>query len=399
MKVRDVLTLSTRMFKTRPLRTMLTILGVSVGIGAVLFLVSLGYGLQQVILNRISTADSLLTLDVSSGTSELIKLDSAALEKMRAIPNVVEVSPLAILTSQMTVNELTGGGFLQGVDQSFFRLSGVEAAAGTLFTDPGAYETVISSAAVQLFGLTPEDALGKKMIVTIFLPTINEDGQEEAKIIERADEYTIVGVTADEAQSYAFVPIKTIEDINIPSFDQVKVKVADSGALEIVRQEVINQGFFVSALLDTIEQARKIFKIVQIVLGLFGLVALIVSAIGMFNTMTVTLLERINEIGIMRAVGVGKADILKLFISESVIMGFLGGVGGVTIGYLGGTVANLAINILAKNFGGEPLSLFVRPLWFIAIIILFSTVIGFFTGVFPARRAAKMHPLDALRYK
>ncbi len=399
MKVSDVLILSTRMFKTRPLRTMLTILGVSVGIGAVLFLVSLGYGLQAVILNRISTADSLLTLDVSAGTSELIRLDAAALEKMRTIPNVAEVSPLAILTAQMTVNDLTGGGFLQGVDQSYFRLSGIEPVAGTLFTDHGAYETVISSAAVQLFGLTPDAAIGKKMTMTVFLPIINEEGQEDAEIIDRPDEYTIVGVTADEAQSYAFVPMKTIENINIPSYDQVKVKVADSGSLESVRQEVINQGFFVSALLDTIEQARKIFKIVQIVLGLFGLVALVVSAIGMFNTMTVTLLERINEIGIMRAVGVGKADILKLFICESVIMGLLGGVGGVSIGYLGGTIANTAINLLAKNFGGEPLSLFVRPLWFVGIIILFSTVIGFFTGVFPARRAAKMHPLDALRYK
>ncbi len=234
MKVSDVLILSTRMFKTRPLRTLLTILGVSVGIGAVLFLVSLGYGLQQVILNRISTADSLLTLDVSSGTSDLIKLDKTALEKIRAIPNVEQVSPLAIMTAQMTVNNLTGGGFLQGVDSTYFRLGGVEPIAGRLFEDPRAYEAVVSLAAVQLFGLTPEEALGKEMSMTVFLATKNEDGVEEAEVIDHGDVYTIVGVTGDESQSYAFVSIDTIDYIRIDSFEQIKVKVQRSEYFSIL---------------------------------------------------------------------------------------------------------------------------------------------------------------------
>jgi ABC-type antimicrobial peptide transport system permease subunit len=82
MKFNDALTLSTRMFKNRPMRTFLTILGVSVGIGTVLFLVSLGYGLQQVILNKITTADSLLSLYVSPGVSKLVDLSQENVDKI-----------------------------------------------------------------------------------------------------------------------------------------------------------------------------------------------------------------------------------------------------------------------------------------------------------------------------
>jgi putative ABC transport system permease protein len=81
------------------------------------------------------------------------------------------------------------------------------------------------------------------------------------------------------------------------------------------------------------------------------------------------------------------------------IMGFLGGLGGVILGYLGGEIANFVMNILAKNFGGQAIDLFVRPIWFLGIIIGTSTFIGFLTGVFPARRAGKLNPLVALKYK
>jgi putative ABC transport system permease protein len=134
-------------------------------------------------------------------------------------------------------------------------------------------------------------------------------------------------------------------------------------------------------------------------LASFGIVALIVSAIGMFNTMTIALLERTQEIGIMKALGATSADIWSMFLSESVIIGFLGGAGGIGIGMAGGEVFNYGINFLAGAMGGKGIDLFFTPLWFILLIITFSTFVGLITGFYPAKRAANINCLAALRYK
>ncbi|KKR19516.1 MAG: Cell division protein FtsX [Parcubacteria group bacterium GW2011_GWE2_39_37] len=399
MKLRDTLSLSTRMFKTRKMRTFLTVLGVGVGIGTVLFLVSLGYGLQNVILSKITTADSLLSLDVSAGVSGAINLDSNTLDQISKVKNVVEVSPLVSLSSQISMEQLTGDGLVYAVKPSFFRLGGINAETGKVFEKEDSHEAVISSAAAKLFNLEKESVLGKEVSLTLFLPKINEEGLEETGVVKRNDKYKITGVIDDDSTSYVFVPANTLGDLGINSYNQLKIKVADTKYTDEIRNEIIDKGFLVSSLSDTIEQANKIFRIVQIVLSLFGLIALIVSAIGMFNTMTIALLERINEIGIMRSIGASKVDIMVLFLIESLLMGFLGGVGGIAVGYLAGELANFGINIMAKNFGGQALNLFYRPMWFIGFILIFSSVIGFLTGVYPARKAATINPLTALKYK
>jgi putative ABC transport system permease protein len=397
MKFSDTLALSTRMFKTRPMRTLLTVLGVGVGIGTVLFLVSLGYGLQNAILSRITTADALLALDVNPGTSDLIKLDNESLQKISQIEHVEEVSPVITASAQITIEELTGDGIMYAVNPSFFRLSGVDTIYGDLFSEENSL--VISTAAAQLLNLEPENSVGEKVFITFFVPKLNEEGVEEVTIVERAEPYIISGVTRDDTESLVFVPLSNVSDVGIDNYLETKVKVSASEHMVDVRNKIMEMGFFVSALADTIEQAKKIFRIIQIILGLFGMVALIVSAIGMFNTMTVMLLERTNEIGIMKSIGVSRRDVKKLFLFEAMIMGFLGGLGGVVLGYLAGEIANFAMNALAKNFGGQAIDLFVRPLWFLVVIISTSTFIGFLTGVFPARRAGKLNPLDALKYK
>jgi putative ABC transport system permease protein len=115
--------------------------------------------------------------------------------------------------------------------------------------------------------------------------------------------------------------------------------------------------------------------------------------------MTVTLLERTSEIGIMRALGGSRKDIQRVFLAESVIIGCLGGVAGVCLGILGGTLFNSGLNVLAHRLGGPEIRLFYYPIRFLLAIIAISTTIGFLSGIFPARRAAQLDPLEALRYK
>ena len=115
--------------------------------------------------------------------------------------------------------------------------------------------------------------------------------------------------------------------------------------------------------------------------------------------MTVTLLERTNEIGNMRTIGASPRDIKILFLSESVVVGFLGGVIGILIGVIIGVGLNLILNAVASHFGGVAVRLFRYQWLFLIFIATFSGVVGFLTGLFPAKRASGLNPLDAIRYK
>jgi putative ABC transport system permease protein len=119
----------------------------------------------------------------------------------------------------------------------------------------------------------------------------------------------------------------------------------------------------------------------------------------MFNTMTIALLERTRDIGIMKAIGVYNLDIGKIFLTESVIIAGLGGVIG-TVGGAGvGYGLNFLVNLLAKSVGSESQSMFYVPIWFAGGIVGFSIIVGLLTGLYPSKRAVKLNPLDALRYE
>jgi len=404
MKLGDILTLSTRMFTTRLMRTILTILGVSIGIGAVLFLVSLGYGMQRVILSQITSADTLLSLDVSPGSSALIALNQKNIDKMSLITGVTEIARTKSFSGQIEYLDLTSDTIIRTIDPPFFRLNGTTVSFGELFQDNNEYNIVITAAVAKLLNIPTDEIIGKEINVTISTQLTKEvtdpDQTPEMATIDFPKTFIVKGIIDDATSSVAYIPLGLAQGAtDIADFDLIKVKMIDQTVASSVREQILNQGFVVTALSDVIDQANKIFSILQIVLGLFGLIALVVSAIGMFNTMTIALLERINEIGIMRSVGVTRGDIRKMFIIEAMIMGFSGGVVGVFLGYLAGLLANIAINILAKNFGGQTFDLFYQPLWFVVVIISFSTLVGFLTGLFPSRRAANLDPLEALRYK
>lgn len=402
MKYRDLFSLSTRMFRTNPSRTWLTVLGISVGISAVLFLVSLGYGLQNIILQKIVFNQALLSLAVTP-SSDLIVMDDKAITDLAQIPKVADVAPLAKFTGQLSLEGATGMVEMREmrlVDASYFDYSGTAVKYGSLYTADDQNQIVISEAVLQLFGIAdPNSVLGKKITVKTFT-TNNIQSNVNSEMVEVPASYTIKGVVEDTQESYVFLPLKEmISHVQVDHYEQARVKVVSSEDLNLVKEEVIAKGYQTQSLSETIEQANKIFRVIQIVLGLFGAVALIVSSIGMFNTMTVTLLERTNEIGIMRALGASRSNLRNLFLAESVIIGFLGGVVGTLLGIIGGQIFNFGINSLAARFGGAKTSLFVYPVSFLLIIVFLSLFIGFLSGIFPARRAAAMDPLEALRYK
>ena len=398
MKLFDLIYLSFENFKSRKSRIIFTVLGVSVGIGAILFLVSLGFGLQKNLLEKITTEESLLTLDIAPTETEIISLTPAILEEISRIPGVERISPQAILPAQTTFREITSETTLNLVDYNWFKLSGTLPTLGRSFTEHDIQKIVVNSPLAELFNLTPEQILGKKLKFTLFMP--EKEGSPKMISFKTDKEFEVIGVLKETAVSpQVYLKRTDLKEFPIKEFQFAKVKVKTSEEMEGVREKLISMGFLVSALSDTIEQANKIFRIIQIVLGAFGVIALIVAAIGLVNTMTITLLERTNEIGTMRAIGASSSDIRWLFLGESTLTGFLGGIGGVAIGIGTSQLFNQAINTLAKTLEDQTINIFYYPVWFIVFIIFLSTAVGLVAGFWPAKRAAELNPLSALRYK
>lgn len=402
MRVQDLAQLSTRMFKTNPLRTWLTILGMGVGTGAVVVLVGLGFGLQKIILEQIVFGETLLSLGVSATGAQNLKLTSETVAEFEEMPEVLDAAPLARFPALVTYKGLTGNVFIQGVEPPYLRYAGVSASGGEVFTDADAEDTstvMLSPAVLKLFGVEdPEAFVGQKVSFRILIPA--NDGTDATTEIVIDKEYTVRGITKEEGVLNAMMMLPELRNyVGIEEYERIQVRVDTNQNLPIVEKALIEAGYRVSALSKTVEQASKIFQGIQVVLATFGGIALVVSAIGMFNTMTVTLLERTKEIGIMRTIGASPNDVKYLFVSESVIVGFLGGISGIVMGVGLGLTVNLFLNLVAGQFGGQAVRLFSFPLGFLAFIALFSAGVGYLTGIFPARRASSLNPLDAIRYE
>lgn len=404
MRVQDLAQLSTRMFKTNPLRTWLTILGMGVGTGAVVVLVGLGFGLQKIILEQIVFGETLLSLGVSATGSQNLKLDPETVGEFKEMPEVLDASPLARFPALVTYKGLTGNVFIQGVEPSYMRYAGVSTLYGEVFTDEDAGDSstiMLSPATLRLFGISPEEEasfVGQKVSFRILVPA--DDGTGDVVELPIDKEYTVRGITKEQGVLNAFMMLPELRNhVGVEEYEKIQVRVDTNENLPLVEEKLIEEGYRVTALSKTVEQASKIFQGIQVVLATFGGIALIVSAIGMFNTMTVTLLERTKEIGIMRTIGASPKDVKNLFISESIVVGFLGGLSGILMGVILGVSVNVMLNFVAGQFGGQAVSLFSFPLGFLAFIALFSAGVGYLTGVFPARRAATLNPLDAIRYE
>jgi ABC-type antimicrobial peptide transport system permease subunit len=194
----DLLKLSLRIFKTKPMRTFLTILGMSVGISTVVFLVSFGYGLQYILIGKlVSTEDSLITLSATYPTENGLGINLKKIEDLKTDTNVAEISPVAEFPGEIKVGSLTGIiPIIRVAEASFFRLSGTNPDIGRPFID-GSNEIVLSSQALLLMGMKADKAtLNKKTFIKIYSQKTDEATEE----IAIPKEFTIVGIMTDDQQ-------------------------------------------------------------------------------------------------------------------------------------------------------------------------------------------------------
>lgn len=398
LKFKELLSLSFRTFRTNPQRALLTIMGMAIGIATVLLLVSLGYGLQYILIGKLmTTEDSLVTMEMAYPTESSLLIRSAYLDTLRSYEDVAEVSPVAQFSGEigaLDTSKLLVDTKIIDPD-SYFRLSGSLPTIGKVFN--GGEGIVVSSQMLTALGLkTDETVLGKKFNLKVYYQDETTNSTVEADSIS---DLPILGIISDDTIAPTAIVATTALSQAPPFYRSLLVKAKNVDVLERLRDKLLNEGFIVSARIDLVTQARKITNIITIILGVFGITALVVSAIGMFNTMLVSFLERIYEVGILKSIGATDKDVRNLFLLEACLMGFMGGAGGVAIGFLLGKLFNLAISILATRLGGSAISLFVSPLWFVGLIMVFSIFIGLISGWLPAHRAAGLSPKEAFLRK
>lgn len=394
MKNIDILRLSWKNLIGNKMRTLLTVLGIAIGIAAIVFLVSIGYGLQELSIRRISSISSLTALDVSPASSSTV-VNNNLLKDISNIPNVEKTSPLLSLPGQVINQENKADIVAYGVGNDYFGLQGLRINVGGIFGDDGT-QVVISSAVTKALNSSQDDLIGKEVIFLGYFAKENSTEFDKKEL-----KYKIVGIINDDSSAFIYLPLSSLKEFvsDTTTYNSFKVKVDNQQNLSTVKSALESKGFKVTSVAETIGQVYQFFKYIQIILASFGIIALLVASIGMFNTMTIALLERTRDIGIMKAVGVQNSTVNKMFITESFLISFFGGIVGIFIGIGTSKIVNIIINALAKSVGGQAEKLFSTPITIVLAIVIFSVIVGITTGFYPAYRAGKLNPLDALRYE
>lgn len=180
-------------------------------------------------------------------------------------------------------------------------------------------------------------------------------------------------------------------------YSQVTVKIDEADYVEDVLQTIQDMGYRGEANKEWLEEIEKEFMIIEAVLGGIGAVSLLVAAIGIANTMTMSTYERTKEIGVMKVLGCSLGNIRSMFLAEAAFIGFLGGILGVLLSYLLSIVVNKLAPLIMTDFADTSAKISMIPIWLVLVSIVFSTIIGMIAGFFPAQRATKLSPLAAIR--
>jgi putative ABC transport system permease protein len=426
-------------------RVALTAIGVVIGTAAVVILVSLAIGLQRNANEQLYGIGDLTQIQVNpayGGDGMVVQIDgggggggasvgqpeqprlltNSALDEFRAIPGVESVIPRDFLMVEMLIKyqKMEAGVGVMGVDTTDLASLGLEAIEGHTALSRG---NVVIGALVPTNFYDPHQRPGQEMPVPPQL-----FGQQIQLVLTKYDEQGnpirknlsvrvsgILKETRGESDWSMYFPLEQIKilnewaqgrriNYNKEGYAQVVVKVGDVEQVLDISDQITEMGFQAFTMQDYVQGVNNFYVILQVSFGGVGAIALLVAAIGIANTMAMSILERTREIGLMKAVGATNRDVLAIFLGEAAGIGFIGGLGGVLIGWLAGQAINVVVVVYLANQagqqGGPPPSVAVyTPVWLPLFVLIFSTFIGMISGLYPALRAATMIPVLALKYE
>lgn len=259
-------------------------------------------------------------------------------------------------------------------------------------------EAFVSTGMLKLLGLTTDKAVGTKFKVSYIIPDGNiPDTTGSLQSIET--EYKIKGIIEDSTSNFYYFQMADAKRLGINIYSQLKVVTKDKTVLAEVRKNIESIGLKTDSTADTVASIENLFKTLRIILGFLGTIALAVASLGMFNTMTVSLLERTREVGVMKTMGMLSNEVRELFLAESMIMGVGGGITGILFGFSLGKILSLILSSISIFKGQGFINVATIPWFFTVFILLVSFFVGIITGWYPSKRARQISALNALRYE
>ncbi len=422
----ELASLSIRNLLRARARLLMTAGGVMIGTTAVVLLIALTIGLQSAAEASIGNGTSLTQITIRSSfrrDSSSPTLDMEAVEQLTALPDVAAVIPMYQLSGfvELRAGTLRGLAQIYGIYPATLAYLGVTAAEGRLSLDNsnpygaivgGTVSETFTSEDSDTFESTTVDLLSRSVELRIY-----SQGSSSARKVP----FTISAIldSGSSWDSVILLPIQTVislteritgSDVDTEdlAFSQIIVQASSRETAADVLESITDLGYNASGTGSYLSELNSFFGTLRVVLGGVGGVAMLVAAFGVANTMTMAILERTQEIGLMKAVGATDGAVLTIFLIEAALVGMLGGAAGLGASYLLQSVGNQVLANLSASGALEGFlsvnlstssstSLITIPSELALFAVGLATLIGICAGLYPAMRAAHTLPVLALK--
>jgi len=446
MKARDLTDLAIRNLREAILRNALTTLGVAVGVASLVAMLSLGVGLQQLASKRLSQSGLFDTIFVTPKNSfrgmgrpqprdvESDKpprpLDEDVRREFEKLPNVIEVYPQIRFFTEVRFDNKPYSTVVAGMPESSRNSGAFDGMQGNFFSSPSANEAILQMEFAKDLSDQPPSLVGRDVVLRYAERQASAGAGADPfsgggfSVVPKELKLKIIGIVETEpAAGYGgygnarlLIPLQTATTLRAAqvndlrdivrgdssdklSYSSLSVRAKSPSQVEALEASIKKMGFNAFSLLDASKSLRTFFSVFDLLLGIFGSLALAVATLGIINTLVMAILERRREIGVLKALGAADSDVQQLFFVEAGVMGLLGGVFGVTFGWLLGRAITFGTNVYLKRQSLNPIDLSSVPWWLVITALIFAVLVSLGAGLYPASRAAKLNPVDALRYE
>jgi putative ABC transport system permease protein len=449
MRLSDYIEQSFTNLWKRKLRSFLTTFGVVIGIGALVAMISFGKGIQKNVTESfkelelfnyltIFTDSALLRLgdpdirqEEASDEGSKVVLGDKVIERIKGMKGVEAVFADIRFPASVRFNEKEEFVLIQVLPSELAASRLMKLRMGEPYVRDDDRSLIISDSLLSRMKVKDfSSALGEEIEISTLAFDFSRINPMDLSSFLRGEtlpfareSYTFAITGIAERMSFGgpsplrsdvFIPpgvskdLKTLPFSNLwdlfrsPESQQgytlVNVKVSFPRFIEPIKEEIQKMGLRSFAMIDQFEEFKTGFLFMDMVLAIVGMIALCVASLGIVNTMVMSILERYAEIGIMKAVGASDRDVKKIFFFESSVIGLLGGVFGLALGWIVSGLINQVVNYFLAKQGVPHIQYFNFPWWLCLGAVAFSITVSLLAGIYPALRAARVDPVVALRH-